>query len=56
MGKIEKQLELEIVRNFARRTGAQGGRKAARNMTKAQRVARARKAAAARYAKEAGRG
>lgn len=36
---------------YLRELGAQGGRKAASNMTQAQRVARAKKAVAAREAK-----
>jgi hypothetical protein len=43
--------ERGILRRLGQQTGAAGGRKAAANMTKAERVARARKAARARYNK-----
>lgn len=38
--------------DFFRETGRQGGKKAARRMTKAQRIARAKKAAEARWGKK----
>jgi hypothetical protein len=44
--------EMAVLRKLAQKVGAMGGHKAAANMTKAQRVARAKKAAAARYAKQ----
>lgn len=46
--------ERELLRKLAAKAGAEGGRKAAQNMTAAQRRARARKAAAAKYAKKGG--
>lgn len=39
------------LREFLRKKGAEGGRKAAKNMTKAEKTARAKKAVAAREAK-----
>lgn len=50
-----KQLNL-ILAALGQRSGAAGGHKAASHMTKAERSARARKAAAARYAKKEVRG
>jgi hypothetical protein len=45
------------VRQYMREIGSRGGKRAARRMTKGQRVARAKKAAAAKYAnREARRG
>lgn len=44
----------EEFKEYLRQLGAQGGRKAAQNMTEAQRIARAKKAVAAREAKRKG--
>jgi hypothetical protein len=49
-GKDVTPTEQEF-KEYLRELGAQGGRKAAKNMTPAQRVARAKKAVAAREAK-----
>jgi hypothetical protein len=45
------------IKRYLKKIGRRGGKKAARNMTAAQRTQRARKAARARYSKkEAGNG
>jgi hypothetical protein len=41
--------EDEILREHLRKLGAKGGKEAAKNMTRAERIARAKNAAAARY-------
>jgi hypothetical protein len=41
--------EDEILREYLRKLGARGGKEAAKNMTRAERIARAKNAAAARY-------
>lgn len=48
------QEERQLLRKLAAKAGAEGGRKAAQNMTAAQRRVRARKAADAKYEKKGG--
>jgi hypothetical protein len=50
MGELSRQ-EREVLRRAMQRMGSKGGKKAAANMTPAQRTARARKAAAVKYGK-----
>jgi len=45
----------DVVKDYMRQIGSRGGKRTAQRMTKNQRVARARKAAAARYAKREAR-